>query len=518
MIQSTFGIRDDTYVVQIFSTLAPSHINPLLLRLHESATAADAIRATLSKLALLYSSLPRTDLRSVSSEVRVRDQIQTLSLNSVTALPSDLVEEYTLWRAEGDGQQCPNLPPFDLSEILKSETSVPFILYLSFNSKHLRDTHEDSKLHSVKCNGGSDDHVIAVSLRNKINLLPHISNLSSNVKAVLEERRREIELKRASNVLLIERVRKEKEMSSYRYCLQRELCRKQELERVRLENSSEGDRKERKWKVFEEFSRENSMEDADLHAKDLQDRYDIGYLLDRKREKEEIDRLRQRELMSRLNDNYRGLRISNDFNNVIEDLDRKVTTDEYATSLTLHEQQKANLPHTDPTRHTIIHTIEQQRDERRRLVKNKAVMQTVLKNESKLRKELERRRVERRKGGKHSPLDTSALDRKIPEREVNGIDEYVLESEPSAICEQSPQNGTYQDRIGTIEKEDLPCDEIHDPSIYNEDKTITPGSCLSPEEERTKLHTLMERERLVNERIMNKGRRLSFIKDGNVCY
>eukprot|EP00744_Colponema_vietnamica_P006792 GILI01009845.1.p1 GENE.GILI01009845.1~~GILI01009845.1.p1 ORF type:complete len:453 (-),score=142.84 GILI01009845.1:154-1464(-) len=183
-----------TYVVQVYSTFSPPHLTPLLVRLAEGATVQEAIHASLSKL---------------------------LSQDSSVVLPSDLVDEYVVRCAGGEGQPLYQSLPFDHSQVLREATGLefPFMIHLGYSTARNTANGKTTGLET-----GNPDRAGGVLGGAGHKHVP----LSAIEKAAFEAHRREIEARRAENVKQIERRRFEQQLGAFHHSENYELKRKED--------------------------------------------------------------------------------------------------------------------------------------------------------------------------------------------------------------------------------------------------------------------------------------------------
>ena len=193
---------DPTYVVQVFSTFAPSHLVPLLVRVPEDATVETAIATSLEKL---------------------------LDQDPTCVLPSDMVDEYSVRVATGSGQPQYQSLPFAPQQVLRvaSGMEFPFMVFLAFTGRANSQTAPTEGTHTpVK------------GTRHP---------LSGAEKGALEAQRQQIEARRLENIRRIEQKRMEDQVNAFNRCETYEMNRRaneaKEREReARLEQSREADR------------------------------------------------------------------------------------------------------------------------------------------------------------------------------------------------------------------------------------------------------------------------------------
>lgn len=344
-----------TYVVQVYSAFSPPHLTPLLVRLSESATVREAIHAALSKLL---------------------DQDPTI------VLPSDLVEEYAMRCAGGEGQPLYQSLPFDHATVLREATGLafPFMVHLGYVTGRDRtlmmNANDATAVGDDTSNNGGG---VLGGAKGK-----HVP-LSAIEKAALEAHRREIEARRAENVKQIERRRFEHQMNALHHSENYELKRKEEAakrEAALLKQEQERllqQRKEVLNQARDEESRRaqleavkkgnervveqmrNEMQNA--IAGDAKRREDLAEALEIKRREMAHAAEMEREKKRLFLEAQRQQRTTNDFDNLLNDLhasiDVDVSTNEVNVSADRNRRQL--FQRADADSHAIA-LIEQQRN------------------------------------------------------------------------------------------------------------------------------------------------------------
>lgn len=305
-----------TYVVQVYSAFSPPHLTPLLVRLAEGATVKEAIHASLSKL---------------------------LSQDPTIVLPSDLVDEYVVRCAGGEGQPLYQSLPFDHNQVLREATGLefPFMVHLGYstgrNYPNQSSNTQDSAANESKAGG-----VFGGAHRKHV-------PLSAIEKAAFESHKREIEARRAENVNQIERRRFEQQLSAFHHSENYELKRKEEAaKREAAALKQEQEKALRDQEAALSVAREEESRRAQLEAVkrgnervveqmrlemnnaiagDAKRREDLAEALEiRRREQareEEIKKEKRRLLLEA----QRQQRTDEDFNSIIDNLHKSIETD-----------------------------------------------------------------------------------------------------------------------------------------------------------------------------------------------
>ena len=195
---------EPTYVVQVYTSFAPPHLIPLLVRVPEGATVEETVEASLTKL---------------------------IAQDPMTSLPSDMLDEYSVRAATGNGQPQYQSIPYAGGQVLRAASGMefPFMIFLSYSGR-----------------GNSQDQQQAAG--DEMSPLRGSRHpLSGSEKAALEAQRQQVEARRQENIRRIEKRRMEDQINAFNRCETYEMKRRAEEAKAKerdakLELSREADR------------------------------------------------------------------------------------------------------------------------------------------------------------------------------------------------------------------------------------------------------------------------------------